>query len=176
MTRSKIHLALLLVLPFAGACHAEEQPAPKARQTEKLAFRRKEEPKPPPPITDPSGNLLPSGEKILWFELPKGFTQQDTGLTHLLTGKGVELDKLEEYVAARVLARKFDRSKGGGGAYVEARSPEDPRRPPLDVTISRGFRPGEVFLRVSEYQPANANPLPLDQARSALLQDQKHAE
>lgn len=175
MTRSKTTLGLLLLLCFGDACHAEERaPVPKQRAADKVVFQRAVEKK-PVAITDKAGNLMPGGEKVLWFELPKGFTRQDTGRLHLLTGKDVELEKLEEYVAARVLAKRFDRMKRGG-SYVEARSPEDPKRAPLDIMITEGFRPGEVFLRVSEYMAAAPNPMSLDQVRSALLQDQKQAE
>jgi hypothetical protein len=176
MTCSKIDLGLLLLLTLTSACRGDEAaPAPRAREADKFVFKKKEPPPKPARYTDEAGNLLPSGEKILWFEVPKGFTRNDNGRVHQLTAKGVSLEKLEEYVAARVLARKFDRM-ARGGSYVEARSPEDPKRAPLDIMLSEGFQPGEVFLRVTEYMPAALNPMPLDQVRSALLQDQKQAE
>jgi hypothetical protein len=175
MTCSKSKFGLLLLLFCAGGCGSDDEaPASKAPPRDKLVFQRKVETK-PPPVTDTQGNLLPSGEKILWFELPKGFTRHDTGRLHVLTGKDVELEKLEEYVAARVLAKRFNRMKRGG-SYIEARSPLEPGLAPLDIMITSGFNEGEVFLRVTEYMAAAPKPMPLDQVRSALLQDQKQAE
>ena len=93
----------------------------------------------------------------------------------MFTARDVSRARLEQFIEARAMSGNVTRH-ALGISYKRAVPPSEPMSESLDIAISPGLNPGEIFLTVDEFPKPAAPPLPIGEAKAALARDQLRAE
>lgn len=179
--------ALAATLCGLCACGGSSNPsapvtqAKSAVQTAAVATQAKPAAPAAPPLQDAAGNLLPSGERVAWLELPRGLSSFPTGRTveHLFKARGIAIDRIQAFFGARVVAAST-RRQGTDGIVMTRGAPTSgaqPKQTTLDVSVLRGSTPDEVLVYIYERPYEEPRPDFTDaNARALLKQQLKRAE
>lgn len=130
-----------------------------------------------PVLFDAQGRLKPSGRMLHWFDIPMGFENRASwSQHHVFESREVPVDKLREYLGARMLTGQVQ-ELGQGALYrrVMPLSAEDSAmRFDMQVTVTDQGR--LVRLDVDELLFPGVEPLSSQQAAAALKQEQARAD
>ncbi len=126
---------------------------------------------------DAEGRLKPSGRMLHWLEIPTGFENTASWAQHhVFESDQVSVEKLREYLAARMLTGQVD-ELGQGALYrrvMPLSADAKAMRFDIQVGVTEGGR--VVRLDLDELLFPGVEPLSPEQAAEALKRDQARAE
>ncbi len=166
---------------LVSSCSAPEQ-APAAVR-ERLAARptTKVAAPAPLPLYDGTGNLLGSGERVAWLELPRGLTKLDvsSGTFHAYRAEGIASDLMQAFFGSRLIAGQVTRLGANGVLLARGIPPSGskPKQSLIDVTVVPGVAPDELSVRIVEHPWVPPAPQFSDaDARALMKEERKRAE
>ena len=176
----RVHGANWVVLAVAlAACHREPQAQveqrkallrPEVRPVQQQAELERTR------ITDPSGELLPSGTKAAGLELPRGLQlYRQLERDYHFEAQHIDLDQLERYFAKRVVPYALTRTPTSV-SLEDAQLKDAPNAPRVTIRIAR-LMSAEPVCNVFLQQASPPRVYPSEAEAQAVLEARrKHAE
>jgi hypothetical protein len=123
------------------------------------------------------GKLKGSEVRVEWLEIPLAFakTNRDYERHRVFEAKGVQLERVREFFAERMLTGMVEETRGDV-FYKGVMSPSGGEGA-VRLNVRLSDRPAEGLLRldIERLTYDGAQPLPVEEARRALAAEQKNA-
>ncbi len=174
MMRAHLLGCAIMLTTACGGDAKDAQPAPAQRQN---TANRAQPVAQAPDLYDAQGRLKPSGRMLHWFEIPMGFENTASwSKHHVFESSQVSVEKLREYLGARMLTGRVDEL--GRGAVYKGVMPLSAEASAMRFDVQVGLTQGGrvVRLDLEELNFPGVEPLSPEQAAEAMRRDRALAE